>query len=752
MGSDREVVFKICCFWRILSLVALLMSWPCFSAVKVQALPNETTPREIIIENDSLLVTISLDWKLTVNSLKYKPRDLEFIQPEYPMPLVGIENRWSLFNVGFGILNVTIKRTSESSTVLIHAYSNYLENPFHIFVQLCVRESPEIEAKIWLENRYKRGFHDTYRAGKTTVVLGIPWLPFLSPNPGGVRKVLYPTKDGYLLTSVTGKLMKDYHPIHEWEQPPKPGPVKLYFLWGNPILPTTVEFPKLNMGVFLYREKSDIPWHFDSIEKALWPSQTTEVAEGDTIHIFKGVLRICEGDWHQSYNWFRNRIRKSFDFTYYERPGYEKYRKDFLAYFSFVYNHIIYDPYKNRFMPRRFLEEAKREFDGFDQFWFWHSYPRVGVDPRDQFDLYKDLPGGIEGLKNFIKVAHAMGTKVYLAYNPWDRIRNRKDMYKKQAQILGIVGADGLHLDTMDKSDLSLRTEVDKYNPEAQFVTEGRPSIEGLQFTTESFDHPIHSYPMPAVDLLRFVFPEHKVFKIVRWDRNRRLLIYNALFNATGYAVWEDIFGEINLQSWDEKILISRYNRIMHDFAHIVTSARAVPLIPDLRKDLFVNGFFTDEMYLYMLYQAKHDSVSHFLDNRLIGSLFYVDLPDGWHMVDVWNKRPVEIRKIRGKKIAFLPQEMPEEVGCFVAMPERIQISERDGKWTAQIPGGASGTLELVGIDITMRNQKGPEVDGNDTLNFNRSTVEQSPDGYVLVQYRNKKEEVQDVALVKVGY
>jgi len=53
--------------------------------------------------------------------------------------------------------------------------------------------------------------------------------------------------------------MEDYHPVHEWERPPKPGPVKLYFLWGNPILPTTVEFPKLNMGVFLYREKSDIP-------------------------------------------------------------------------------------------------------------------------------------------------------------------------------------------------------------------------------------------------------------------------------------------------------------------------------------------------------------------------------------------------------------------------------------------------------------------------------------------------------------
>ena len=147
---------------------------------------------------------------------------------------------------------------------------------------------------------------------------------------------------------------------------------------------------------------------------------------------------------------------------------------------------MIYDPYKNRFTPRQFLEKAKREFGRIDQFWFWHSYPRVGVDPRDQFDLYKDLPGGIKGLREFISTCHSIGTHVFLPYNPWDRIQKRKDMYKKQAEILGAVGADGLHLDTMDKADSSLRTEIDKYNPEAQFVTEGRPSIEGLQFTTES--------------------------------------------------------------------------------------------------------------------------------------------------------------------------------------------------------------------------------------------------------------------------
>lgn len=159
------------------------------------------------------------------------------------MPLIGIENRWSLYNVGFSIRNVSIQRSDKESSVLIHAYSNYLENPFHIFVRLQVSNRTEIDAKIWLENRHEKGFHDIYRdyGDATVVVPGIPWLPFLSPDTPGKRRILYPTSNGYLLTEVTERMMAGYRLVYEWEQPPIPGPVDLYFLC-DPILPTTIEF------------------------------------------------------------------------------------------------------------------------------------------------------------------------------------------------------------------------------------------------------------------------------------------------------------------------------------------------------------------------------------------------------------------------------------------------------------------------------------------------------------------------------
>jgi hypothetical protein len=106
---------------------------------------------------------ISLGWKLSVTSLVYKPQKLELIQKKYPMPLVGIENRWSLNKVGFSLRDVKVKNGEDESTVLIQVYSNYLENPFHLFVSLSIDNSAEIHARIWIENRHKKRYHDIYR-------------------------------------------------------------------------------------------------------------------------------------------------------------------------------------------------------------------------------------------------------------------------------------------------------------------------------------------------------------------------------------------------------------------------------------------------------------------------------------------------------------------------------------------------------------------------------------------------------------
>ena len=742
-------------------LLVALMAYPAYGVVDIRVLPNELTPKQVILENDSLFLEIQVEWAPVISSLKYKPTDVELVQADRPIPLFSADNRWVLFNVGFELKEIEIRRSEEKVGVTIHAYSRYLENAYRVIVKLDLGTNSEIEVDIQIEDQLEPGYHDLYRENNPPalpgIIPGLPWLAFLEPKKGEKRQVLYPKMDGYELLTVNRQFMDGYRPVLEGERPPEPDPVQMQFNGkrgdrSDPLVPTMVHFPTSNLSALLYREKSDIPWRFETVEEALWPSEKMFIKQGETKTIFTGTLRLFEGPWQHGFDWFKQKWRRNFDFSTYKRPGHEKFDNMFLGVWSFVYDRNIYDAESNQWTIDKYLEKAKKEYDGFDQFVFWHSYNRVGADPRDQFDLLQDLPGGIDGVKDFIATANAMGTKVYLPYNPWDKIRKRENMYKRQAEDLGALKADGLFLDTMGSGDKSFREEVNKFDPSAQFISEFRPNLEGLEDTTAHYNENFVVQPAHKLELLRFALPEHKIYKIERVPRDRHNLIYNSFFNAIGYAVWDDVFGEVNMHTWDEKILISRFNRTMHDFSHVLSTQRNMPLVPTYHNELYVNGFFSDNMQLFTLLYPNRERIQRFLDNRPIGAMFDLDVPDDWHMIDVWNKRPVEIKQVNGEQVAFLRDELADKAACFVAMPELIKVTESDGNWTASVPNANAGTLELVGVDITLRNREGPEVAATELLRFDDETVEYSTDGFVMVQYRNDNREVRDVVLIKVAY
>jgi len=715
-----------------------------------RALPSVENPQKLILENDSLKIEINFDWQLTVPVLEYKTKGINLVPAGKSMPLVQIDNPFILDNVGYAIRTVKIENSNDQAVLKIEARSNYVENPFVLKIDLGIGESSLINIKIQLDNEHKTGFNDLYREGSTSVTPGLPWLAHLSAAPGGRRRIIYPSPDEYKMEWIEGDFSEKIVPSEDTYFP-EGNPLTLSF-YSDPAFPIVLEYPDVDMGVFVSKDESDLRWEFDSAKEALWPSSRLHVKSGESLTIFDGQLGVFQGDWHTAFNWFRNNIRSGFDFTYYNRPEYQEYRRDFTAFHSFIYNHKLYDPVKNAYRIEEYLNEVKEEYDGFDQFYFWHAYPRVGADPRDQFDLFYDLPGGLDGLKDFVQTAQSMNTHVYLAYNPWDKIGKKKDMYGEMAKIAGLVGADGLLLDTMDESDDVFRKKMDKYNTAAQFVTEGRPAYEGLVVTTSSWDHKLTRESMPYVDLLRFILPEHRIFQINRWDRDRLPLIKKAIFNTTGYTVWNDIFGEINIHTWEEKIMLSRYHRAMRDFAHVLNTSSNEPLVENFVPNLYVNGFYHDEMHFYTLFQDVHNFVTHHKDQRVIGPLFRVKVPDGWHAADIWNKRPAEIRIHSGEKVAFFPNEMPEDIGCVVVMPELIQVQKSDDKWTVTVPGIDKGTLELIGVDMGMRNQMEMEVPANSPLVFTASSARATTAGYVMIQYRNEKEEVKDVALIKTGF
>ena len=136
----------------IFCLAVIWMSGNGMAEFKVSALPDAENPKTIVLENDSLSMTINMDWQLSVPVMEYKPLGINFIQPNKPMPLVQTDSPWILNNVGFAIRTATVEQTMESAIVSIEARSNYVENPFLLLIRLSIAEEPTIDLNIRLVN------------------------------------------------------------------------------------------------------------------------------------------------------------------------------------------------------------------------------------------------------------------------------------------------------------------------------------------------------------------------------------------------------------------------------------------------------------------------------------------------------------------------------------------------------------------------------------------------------------------------
>ena len=83
----------------------------------------------------------------------------------------------------------------------------------------------------------------------------------------------------------------------------------------------------------------------------------------------------------------------------------------------------------------------------------WHSYPNIGIDDRNQFDMLGSLPGGLSGLAALVEAFHKCDVRVLLCYNPWDTgTANAYAGTTPFARVIDSVkatGADGFNGDQM---------------------------------------------------------------------------------------------------------------------------------------------------------------------------------------------------------------------------------------------------------------------------------------------------------------
>lgn len=104
-------------------------------------------------------------------------------------------------------------------------------------------------------------------------------------------------------------------------------------------------------------------------------------------------------------------IRAGYDGSEYERPELEWTQSSFVQGFVMVHDRSFYDPGSRSYTVDRLLDDLDTRFGGPDSVLLWHSYPNLGIDGRNQYDLIRDMPGGVAGVAAMIERFHARGVR-----------------------------------------------------------------------------------------------------------------------------------------------------------------------------------------------------------------------------------------------------------------------------------------------------------------------------------------------------
>src|SRR5580698_10241630 len=126
----------------------------------------------------------------------------------------------------------------------------------------------------------------------------------------------------------------------------------------------------------------------------------------------------------------------------------------------------------------------------YDSVLIWPVYPNIGIDNRNEWDLHRDLPGGIPALKKMVEDFHSRGVKVLFPTMPWDNGTRDPGMphWEATAKLMAEIGADGANGDTFNGLPRTYRTASDATGHPIVFQPEAAPAAdEGLMWNNQSW-------------------------------------------------------------------------------------------------------------------------------------------------------------------------------------------------------------------------------------------------------------------------
>ena len=330
------------------------------------------------------------------------------------------------------------------------------------------------------------------------------------------------------------------------------------------------------------------------------------------------------------------RLRMGYEASQYERPELRWTQTSFIQPQMMVHDLYFYDRAKAKYTVDRYLDDVDTRYGGIDSVLLWHTYPNLGIDNRNQFDLFRDLPGGIPAVHTMIERFHQRGVRVLFPVMMWDQGTRDEGVSDQvaMAKELADVGADGINGDTMFGITRGFRVASDQTgHPLALEPELGPISDEMLIYNNLSWGEGWKHEFLPPVSRDKWLESRHMVNIVNRWAHDRNDDLQQAFFNGVGYVSWENIWGIWNGITPRDGEALRRMTAIERILGSLLNSSEWEPYSSTENFGVLASKFPSAHAVAWTLVNRNHYAVAgrQLITTAMPGAHFY----DLWHGVEL---------------------------------------------------------------------------------------------------------------------
>ena len=367
---------------------------------------------------------------------------------------------------------------------------------------------------------------------------------------------------------------------------------------------------------------------------------------------------------------------ESFDNSMFNRSDLEWIRHGYVMHLMQAWDKQVYSADKKAYQLDNFINHSKNLYGGDDVIGIWPTWPSLGLDQRNQFDLFRDLPGGLPAIKKLAEDTRKKGTRFFICYNPWDEGTRSEGHLSGLSELIKETTADGVVLDTRGASSKELQEAADQVRSGVVMYSEGMAIPKDMPLIVSGRVHNALYY-VPMLNLNKFIKPEFAIFRVAELYKERiQREFATSFFN--GYGTELNIFAP-GMPAWaDEQYkYLGKTTRILRENTANFTAGKLTPLKETTRDSIWVNEWKGEQKTIYTVYSI--------LPQGHKGLLFEVQPKKGFHYVDLWQHKmlePVQEKNrymIEAETDAFhekyLGTNNEGEVDCIAELPQLIKAS-----------------------------------------------------------------------------